>query len=374
MKKLIFKYTLFLFIGLSINLNATGSIAKDELTKEVHESFNVSPGAKLGIQNKYGNITITTWNKNQIQVDVLIKVKSSNSKKAEDFLNSITIDFDSSSSYVKAKTIYPEQENNSWWSGWFGSSKNIDYEVHYTISAPEQISTTLINKYGNISQTSIDGDSDVTNKYGDIYIENITGNLSLDLGYGKASVGEVGDSKIQVKYSSIKMLSTKDIDITSKYSDVKIRISNNMVSHTKYDEYSIESIRSIKNDGKYDEFKIGDIDVFEIETKYTDVKIKNLNHKAGFETRYGSVDINSTGSMLEKINIQSKYTDYNFKINGDFHLNFEGSKTNLHVNQPFEKYHTEKDGNDLILKAYRGTKEGGVNITAYMSYGGLDIN
>lgn len=372
-KLMTYKLTLALLLGFCFTLQASEPIFKKEITREVHETFDVSSGAKLGIQNKHGDISISTWNKNQIQIDVLIKVKTSNSEKGEKFLNAIEIDFESSSSKVRAKTIYPDQEKN-WWSGWFGNNKNLDYEVHYTVQAPSDISTVLINKYGNISQQSIGGDSDVTNKYGDIFFEDVSGNLSLDLGYGKAKVGEVGNSKMQIKYSSLKLISVNNLEITTKYSNIKIKNCNLLDAHTKYDDYAIETVGSMKNNGKYDEFKIGSIDVFDIDTKYTDVNITSLNQKASFETKYGSVDIGSTGNSLEKINIQSKYTGYNFNISGDFHLDFDGSKTDLHVTKPYEKYHSEKDGSDLILKAYRGSKSGGASISAYMRYGGLGIN
>ena len=375
MTKLTYKLFLFLIIGLSTSLHASEPIFKKEFTREVHESFNVSSGVNLGVQNKYGDISITTWDRNQIQIDVLIKVKSSNSEKAEKFLNAIQIDFQSTSSKVLAKTVYPDQNNNkSWWSSWFGNNKNLDYEVHYTIQAPESMSTTLVNKYGNITQNSIEGDSDVTNKYGDVFFKNVGGDFSLNLGYGKATVGEVGDSEVQIKYSSLKLLGAKDLEITTKYSDIKIKNCENMVSYTKYDDFSIETVGSFKNNGKYDEFDIGTANSINIDTKYTDLNIRTLNEKGIFDTGYGSVNVQSTGSNLKKITIHSKYTGYEFDIPGDFHLNFEGSYTDLHVNQPFEKYDSHKDGSDLRIKAYRGSKEGGALIIADMRYGGLDID
>jgi len=374
MKKLTYKLFLILIIGFSASLHASEPIFKKEFTREVHESFNVSSGVNLGVQNKYGDISITTWDKNQIQIDVLIKVKSSNSEKAQKFLNAVKIDFQSSSSKVLAKTIYPDQNNNnSWWSSWFGNNKNLDYEVHYTIQAPENMSTTLVNKYGNITQNSIDGDSDVTNKYGDIYFKNVSGDLSLVLGYGKAKVGEVGNSKVQIKYSSLKLLAARDLEITTKYSDIKIKTCDNMVSSTKYDEYTIENIGTLKNNGKYDEFNIGTINSINIDTKYTDLNILTLNKIGVFDTGYGSVDVQATGSNLEKITIQSTYTGYEFDIPGDFNLNFDGSHTDLQVNQPYEKYDSHKDGSDLRIKAFRGSKDGGVQIVADMRYGGLEI-
>ena len=374
MKTLTYNLILFLFLGISFDLAASDVGSKKEYTREVHETFDVSSNAKLGIQNRYGNIKISTWDKSQIQIDVMIKVKASNAEKGQKFLNAIEIDFESSSSKVRAKTIYPNQENNSsWWSSWFGNSKNLDFEVHYTVQAPEDISSTLINKYGNITQASIGGSCDVTNKYGDIFFENVGGNLSLNLGYGKASIGSVGDAEMEVKYSSIKLYGARDMNISTKYSDLKIKSCNNIVAHTKYDDYSIETVGTLKNNGKYDEFKIGSVDEFMIETKYTDVDISTLHHEGMFETKYGSVDINATGNNLKKIQIVSKYTGYGFNISGDFHLDFDGSRTDLHVSKPNEKYQSERDGSDLSVKAYRGSKSSGAEILASMRYGSLKI-
>ncbi len=373
MIKLTYKLILFLAIGYSATLHASEPIFKKEFTREVHKTFNVSAGVELAVQNKHGNINITTWNKNQIQIDVLIKVKSSNSEKAQTFLNEIEIDFKSSFSKVAAKTIYPDYKK-SWWNEWFGNSNNPDYEVHYIINAPNNMSTTMVNKYGNITQASINGDSYITNKYGDIFYKNISGQLNLTLGYGKATIGEVGDAKMQIKNSSIKVLQTKDLEISSKYSDIKIKHCENIISYTKHDEYTIERLVSLKNDGKYDEFSIGTIDIINIDTKYTDLKIGTLNQIGTFDSKNGSVNLKSTGKNLEKISINSKYTDYEFNMEGDFHLNFEGSYTDLHVSKPYEKYNSNKDGSDLKINAYRGSKEGGAQISAYMRYGGLDIN
>ena len=368
-----YKIILFLLIGFNVSLHASEPTFKEEFTREVNKTFDVSPGVTLEIQNKYGDINIATWNKNQIQIDVLIKVKSSNSEKAQKFMNEIEIDFNSSSSKVSATTKYPDN-NKSWWSGWFGNGKNLDYEVHYTVNAPEDMSTALVNKYGNITQASIDGDSDVTNKYGDIFYKNVSGELDLNLGYGKATIGEVGDSKMQIKYSEIKMVEVKDLEISSKYSEFKIKHCSSMTSRTKYDDYKIETIGSLKNDGKYDEFILGTVGEINIDTKYTDVKINMLNHMGVFDTGYGGVDVNSTGSDLEKLAINSKYTAYNFGVTGDFHINFEGSHADLKISKPYEKYSSNKDGSDLNVKAYRGSKEGGAKISAYMRYGGLKIN
>jgi len=373
MKTLNYKIILVLmFLGAYALLPAAPAHITTELTREIHETFDVTQGVKLAIHNKHGHLSISTWDKNQVQVDVLIKVKSSNSENAQNFLNDIMIDFDASPSNVQMKTVYPDQ-NNSWWNDWFGNKNNIDYEVNYTVKAPKNMHSHLINKYGDITQSSIDGNCHVTNKYGNIIFDNVSGNLVVNLGYGKGTFGSSGDTKMQVKYSTIKMMSTKDLECTTKYSEIKINNSDNVVAQTKYDVYRIENLVSLKNNGKYDEFYIQSIDKIGMETKYTHVKIGQLNHTAIFETKYGSIAVNATTSSLDRIEIESKYTHFTFDIEHDFNVKFDGDKANLHISKPYETYYKNKDGSDLEIKAFRGSKEGGVRISADMKYGELNI-
>ncbi len=365
--------TFLLFFLFGSSIASANPTVKKQLTKEIHKSFDVDSDALLGVHNKYGNIKITTWNRNTIDVDVLIKVKTASESKGQTFLEGINIDFSASSSKVGMKTVYPDQENSSWWSSWWSNSNNIDFEVHYVIKAPEGISSKLINKYGSISQASIDGSSEVTNKYGDIFFDNVGGNVTLNLGYGKAKIVEAKNVNIEIKNSKLSIGSCDDIRMTSKYSDFNFGTCGNMTLETKYDEFKIESAGEIVNNGKYDNFKIGEAESFIIETKNTTVSIKKLNKKCKVEMKYGSVHVESTGPDLELISIESKHTDYKFGIDSDFHLTFLGDYSNLSIGVPYEKYHSDKDGNDLNVKAYRGSKNAKLKISADLKYGGLKI-
>ncbi|MFT6780757.1 MAG: hypothetical protein ACJA1A_000673 [Saprospiraceae bacterium] len=349
------------------------SLSKKQLIKEIHQSFDVDSDAILGVHNRYGNIKITTWNKNTVDVDVLIKVKTASKSKGQTFLEDISIDFSHSRSKVGMKTVYPDQENSSWWSSWWSNSNNIDFEVHYTIKVPKGISTNLVNKYGSISQASIGGSSDVTNKFGDIFFDNVGGNLTLNLGYGKANVSKVKNVIVEIKNSTLTIATCDDIKMTSKYSNFSFGSCGNMDLDTKYDEFTIESAREIVNNGKYDNFKIGEAESLILETKNTSVSVKKLNRKCKVKTKYGSIHVRSTGPNLELISLESKYTEYKFGVDSDFHLKFLGDYSGLSIGVSHEKYHSEKDGSEINVKAFRGTKNAKLKISADLKYGGLKI-
>ena len=365
-------FLLFFLVGQADMIASPG--AKKQLIKEVHESFEVNFDALLGVQNKYGDITITTWDQNTIDVDILIKVKTSDKSRGQTFLEGINIDFSSSRSKVGMETTYPDQENSSWWSSWWSNSDNLDFEVHYTIKAPEGISTKLYNKYGTISQASIEGSSHVVNKFGDIYLNNVGGDVSLNLGYGKAKITRAKNVNVEIKNSTLSIVECLDISITSKYSDFIFGTCGDMSLDSKFDEFIIESAGVIENEGKFDDFKIGEAEGLIIETKNTTVAIKRLNKICKVETKYGSVNINSTGPNLELISLESKHTEYNIGVDSDFRLMFLGEHSNLSIDGPYEKDQYVEDGSDLNVKAHRGSNNANLKISAELRYGSLKIS
>jgi hypothetical protein len=45
---------------------------KHEKSKSISKSFDVNSDATLKISNKYGDVNVTSWNQNRIEIDVKI--------------------------------------------------------------------------------------------------------------------------------------------------------------------------------------------------------------------------------------------------------------------------------------------------------------
>lgn len=372
MEKLRFKFILFLVLGLSLNVMAHG-IDGEKVTKTIKESFDVNNGAKLSIENKYGDVNITTWDKNQIDIEVTIKVEAGSEDKAQKFLDGIKIHMSGSADKVSARTEYPTNKSSSWWGGWNGSKK-LEYEVNYAIKAPASISSRLINKYGNISQASISGAAIVENKYGDIYCQDIGKDLTLNLGYGDARIGNTGNCDVEIKYSSLRLKNAQDIDIVSKYSEIEFGDCGNITSDTKYDDYKISSVVAFANEGKYDDWRIGSAQEIKIDSRYTDLYITSLARNGYFDTSYGEVDISEISVDAEKITVIGSYTDVELGSMGDLYLNLEGKYTDVYLSRNIEKIEKIKDGSRLTLKAFRGNKKTGCQMNIKMHYGSVNID
>src|SRR5450432_2231286 len=93
MKKLInpFKGFVLLALALSPLLSSANNGENIEKKRTISKSYNVGPDDRLSIENSFGNVIITTWDKNEIQVEIEIGVNASSEEKAQQMMDLINV-------------------------------------------------------------------------------------------------------------------------------------------------------------------------------------------------------------------------------------------------------------------------------------------
>ena len=56
-------------------------------TKEFHQQFTVKPTDLLQIDNRYGNVTVVYWAKNEVDIRVEVQVDANQEKKIKELLD-----------------------------------------------------------------------------------------------------------------------------------------------------------------------------------------------------------------------------------------------------------------------------------------------
>ena len=98
MKVLPFK-SLFFALAL-IPLVAMGHMDSDKLngryTKEktIKKEYNVNPDALFKVKNSYGNVTLTSWNENRVEIEVHIKTNGNDEDRVQERLDEIDVEFE----------------------------------------------------------------------------------------------------------------------------------------------------------------------------------------------------------------------------------------------------------------------------------------
>src|SRR5690606_3698010 len=143
------------------NDNLNGRYTKE---KTIKKEFNVNADALLKVNNSYGNLNITSWNENRVEIEVHIKTNGNNEERVQERLDEIDVEFENSSSMVSARTLFGDR-NNSW--GWsWGKRNSVSVQVNYNIKLHVKNSVNISNDYGSIFRDRIDGHAKITCDYG----------------------------------------------------------------------------------------------------------------------------------------------------------------------------------------------------------------
>jgi hypothetical protein len=260
-----------------------------EVTKQFHKEYTAGSKA-LNISNKYGDVTIESWDKDQIIIDVKVTVEMSSKEKAQKFLDLIDVQFNESSDEILAKTIIDDKFN---FSGW---GNNRRFSIDYTVKMPVKTNLALANRYGNSEIDELRGLINLDIKYGNINIGKLTrGNVKplnkITLAYGKGSVEECGWLDLYQRYvGSMEVDKSQAILLDSKYSKLQLGEASSMVGESKYDNLNIQTINNLV-----------------LENGYTEINIGTLTKKLTYNGSYGSLTIDRIPSGFESLDTDTRY-------------------------------------------------------------------
>jgi hypothetical protein len=210
MKKMIKKFRIVLPLLLLLQVNLFAQDDKDDnkndndnkkkyefvKTKSVNKSYNVSSSDKLNIQNSFGSVKVTTWDRNEIKVDVDIEVSANTEALAQKILDRISVSDGKSGSEVSFKTSMKDNNNSN-------NSKDEKSTMHinYSISMPSNNALTVKNEFGSTTIPDFRGEVDLTSKFGSLTTGNLASIKSIHVEFGKANLANINSAPVTIKFS-----------------------------------------------------------------------------------------------------------------------------------------------------------------------------
>lgn len=305
MKKSIYNPGILLYTTLFL-LSLT--VSAEEVKKEYHKEYAASANTTLEISNRYGEVVVQSWDKNQIVIDVIITVEMPSKERAEKLLGYINVEFSEGDNMVKARTVIEESFN---FSGWGGDSKR--FSIDYTIKMPVKASLTLANKYGNTKINELHGLVNLDIKYGNINAGKLLrGNVKpinrINVAYGKGTIDEAGWMELTIRYVG----------------SMNITKSQALLLDSKYSKISLGEISSIVGESKYDNLRIDKISNLILENGYTETTIGSLTKKLTYKGSYGSFTIENVPAGFESITVETRYMGVKLGIDPSANYNLDG--------------------------------------------------
>jgi hypothetical protein len=245
MKKLINPFKGFILLAFA--LTPLLSIAHDgdnvDKKRTITKTYTVGPDDRLTIENSFGNVSVETWDKNVIQVDVEIGVRASSDEKAQQMLDQISVTDHQGGHEIEFKTdigrMGGKGNNNR-------NEENRRFYIDYKISMPAKNPLHIENSFGKTNIPDFSGQASLTSKFGELTTGKITNAKLIHVEFGKADIGWLTNADVVFKFNSkssvagISGNSKVDVEFCSQ---VNVLIDNAIKELSVYESYSTVNLR-----------------------------------------------------------------------------------------------------------------------------------
>jgi DUF4097 and DUF4098 domain-containing protein YvlB len=168
--------------------------ASAQVTEEFHRTVPLSANGRVSLDNVNGNVTITGWERNDVQIDAV--KKASNQQK----LDEARIEVDAGSDSVHIRTRYPEGHNNN-------NPATVNYELHVPRVARLD-GINLVN--GSLTVSQVSGDIKASLVNGRTTVHDLAGRAELSSVNGTInayyrSLDNVGEIRLKSVNGSVSL-------------------------------------------------------------------------------------------------------------------------------------------------------------------------
>ncbi len=288
------------------------------LEKEYQESFNVNEDAVLVVENKYGDVFLTSWDKKEIKIDVIVRVEAQSSRsKATEVFENIEIDINGGENLVKAITHFPS----------FNNSGSMQINIDYYVSLPETVELDIEQKYGNvILNNNWTGQTNFELKYGNLQTRGLANQVNeIEIAYGELIAEDIKRAVIEVSYSDAQVENVETLDLHTSYSDIELGDVGSFELKSGFDDIEVEGVVDMYARTNYSGIEIDKLqNSLEIDLNYGDISIDYVspNFKLiEIDSNNASVDIEMDESASYYVDVLTKYGDFDCRY--DEHIRKE---------------------------------------------------
>ncbi|MDB5210602.1 MAG: hypothetical protein JWQ30_1429 [Sediminibacterium sp.] len=230
-----------------------------EKTKSYTKTYALGSSDKVLLDNTFGEMKITTWNKNEIKVDVNITVKANSDDRAQKIMDMITIEDGKSGSEVFFKTHMKGDHNNRIDSDDddgnrnhnknHNNNDNSSTKINYTVYLPANATLNATNQFGPLDIGDYDGVVTLDCRFGTLTTGKLSQPKKITIQFGKATIESMNNGKLSVQFSRAQVNNLSgDIDASFNQSGgVKINVGNNIKKLDIHNDFGTVYLDADKN-------------------------------------------------------------------------------------------------------------------------------
>jgi hypothetical protein len=277
--------------------------AQSERSKRWDKTYDLSPTGKVHIENKYGNVTINGWERNQVKVSISIEVNHRKDESAEKLLDRIQPKAVQAGNFIQFISEIKDRDANIF-AKYFSKANPFDFDksnvqIDYEVYLPVNAELNITNRFGDIIIDSWKGDLETDVQHGDIYINGNISTAKVDMRFGKFHARNLGYGNIKMDNGTIDVESAQKLKIISSGSDIRLGTISDLELYSSKDEVELESIDALRGD-----------------FKFSNADIASVTNELFLTLRIAEVDIQKIVKPDADINIVQESSEININITG----------------------------------------------------------
>ncbi|MEO1253844.1 MAG: hypothetical protein AAFY41_03020 [Bacteroidota bacterium] len=356
------KKTLLTIFVFSLAIYCIAGKENNGETRSATVTVDISESDLINVQAKNTELTIETWDKNQVQIVANVRYDGKMTDKIEEFLNNfeklVKENVKKTSGEVLIDSeLYVSGKNMK--KSFFGLVVEINLDddklkLQYNIKAPGANKYKINNSYEDVTLIGRYQNVDLQQYSSDLEAGAIE-NAKLELKYGSANIQRVGTLEATIYEQKIEINHAGNLDLDAKYSEVEIDHVNKISTEAYESDLNLYSIKELTGELKYGEINIDevlefgelilyevDIDANKIEelslkdSKYCKFKIKSIDELYFDESYEDEIEIQTLSSFKS---LNSKYGNHSIGIlKASFNL--DAYEDDLEINKIDKKVST----------------------------------
>jgi len=202
------------------SLELTGTAEK---TKIITKAYSVNNNDKLSVNNQYGKVSVHTWAKNEIRVEIEIKAYEATESGAENLLESVDIAEMREGNLISFKTNFEKTSLNFWSRIKNGQEERRGVQVNYQIYMPSKNPLDISNRYGRTEMDDFSGPVNISSSYGSFKsgkLDNAANQVKVS--YGSATIENFMNGNLSVAYGNLTLNQAAKLSATIKYGKATI--------------------------------------------------------------------------------------------------------------------------------------------------------
>jgi len=296
----LYKKMLLFIVALSIS---SSFIAQEEVSKQITENFTMTNAGEIQLENKYGEVNFSGWDKNNIAITIDISVTHKKKDNAKELLNRIKPSVKSQGDLVSVQ-FEIEDRNSNLFNRYFKKVNPVDLDrnnvhINYTIYLPKNAEINVINKFGDVIIDNWNGKLTADVQHGDIWINENLNNADLDVKYGKIRAKSMNYGNIRLKNGSLDFEDAIDLRLTSAGSDIEVEKITSLEIYSSKDNLTISELGKLRGNLKFSEMELDKLtDNINITMKIAELKVSKVLKKDAdiiIDQVSSEIDLNISG-------------------------------------------------------------------------------